>query len=76
MARKRGLTEEAPTASIDTAPIDQTYPMLRLPFIRQQFADLAEGAAPATRCRTASSSPSCCRQSATTGLAAVPSPPR
>ncbi|MEU1106593.1 IS21-like element helper ATPase IstB [Streptomyces tibetensis] len=40
MTRKRGLTEEAATASID-----QACRMLRLPTIRQQFPDLAEGAA-------------------------------
>jgi DNA replication protein DnaC len=40
MTRKRGLTEEAATASID-----QACRMLRLPSIRQQFTDLAEGAA-------------------------------
>lgn len=40
MTRKRGLTEEAATASIDPA-----CRMLRLPSIRQQFPDLAEGAA-------------------------------
>ncbi|WTO44285.1 IS21-like element helper ATPase IstB [Streptomyces chartreusis] len=38
--RKRGLTEEAATASID-----QACRMLRLPSIRQQFPDLADGAA-------------------------------
>ncbi|UOB15395.1 IS21-like element helper ATPase IstB [Streptomyces sp. HP-A2021] len=38
--RKRGLTEEAATASID-----QACRLLRLPSIRQQFHDLAEGAA-------------------------------
>ncbi len=38
--RKRGLTEEAATASID-----QACRMLKLPTIRQQFPDLAEGAA-------------------------------
>lgn len=40
MTRRRGLTEEAATASID-----QACRMLRLPSIGQQFADLAEGAA-------------------------------
>jgi hypothetical protein len=38
--RKRGLTEEAATASID-----QACRLLRLPSIRQQFGDLADGAA-------------------------------
>ncbi|MCL6735071.1 IS21-like element helper ATPase IstB [Streptomyces neyagawaensis] len=38
--RKRGLTEEAATASID-----QACRMLRLPSIRQQFKELADGAA-------------------------------
>ncbi len=38
--RKRGRTEEAATASID-----QACRMLRLPSIRQQFPDLADGAA-------------------------------
>ncbi len=37
--RKRGLTEEAATASID-----QACRMLRLPTIRQQFTDQADGA--------------------------------
>ncbi len=36
---KRGLTEEAATASID-----QACRMLRLPTIRQQFKDQADGA--------------------------------
>jgi DNA replication protein DnaC len=40
MTRKRGLTEEAATASID-----QACRMLRLPTIRQQFQDQADGAA-------------------------------
>jgi hypothetical protein len=40
MTRKRGLTEEAATASID-----QACRMLRLPTIRQQFKDQADGAA-------------------------------
>ncbi|MDI3403177.1 ATP-binding protein [Streptomyces sp. B-S-A6] len=40
MMRKRGLTEEAATASID-----QACRMLRLPTIRQQFKELTDGAA-------------------------------
>ncbi|WP_179894572.1 hypothetical protein [Streptomyces sp. f150] len=39
MSGKRGLTEEAATASID-----QACRMLRLPTIRQQFKDQADGA--------------------------------
>lgn len=53
MTRKRGLTEEAATVSIG-----QACRMLRLPSIRQQFADLAEGAA-RDQMSIGRSSPSC-----------------
>lgn len=53
MMRKRGLTEEAATASID-----QACRMLRLPTIRQQFKEMADGASH-DQMSTTASSPNC-----------------